>query len=154
MWLQTRPNEPLVADRWLDVAYIALWLFYAAWGGVIGIFGLPTITDVTPRWYFIAWATSIGVLSLIAGVSGLLVFFRTQMDQISKKMTEKWAVTILCCFIGLYPIIATWRAFDGDPFRIGTAIAAWTYLFFPLYRVHLLKLKISAIRGAEHHDST
>lgn len=149
MKLQAKPSDPLIVDRWLDVAYICLWVIYGLWGITTLLVGLPTINMATSEWYQTAWSGSLGVLSWIAAVMAFLVFFKTEwLDQITKKRAEMAAVSVLCAFILIYPVLLTLRAFDGDIARVGgSAVLALSYLIFPGLRIYLLSKKIKGLKA-------
>lgn len=140
-----RPWEPQVLDRWIDVAYILLWALYSAWGISVLIVGLPTIANVTPGWYFTAWAAGVGLSALVSCIFSFLVFFKTKITQITKKRIEIRGVAVLSSFILIYPVLATIAAISGDPLRFGAMFVAWSYLIFPILRIHILRIKIKAL---------
>jgi len=148
MRLQIKPSDPLIVDRWLDVAYITLWFVYGLWGVASLILGLPTITQFTPDWYQTAWSGVIGCLSITAAILAALVFFETKwMRQITKKTLERGVVYILVSFVGIYPILLILRSVDGDLLKTGAqAVMAFSFLIFPILRVHLLSKRIKAIK--------
>lgn len=146
--LNHSPNSPVVADRWLDVAYIALWFVYGLWGVSVFILGLPTIVQFAPEWYQAVWSGVIGCLAITAAILASLVFFDTGwISQITKKRWERFVVIALCAFIGIYPVLLVIRVLLGDFVTAGAAaVLSFSYVIFPILRLHLLKKRINAIR--------
>lgn len=155
MRLQTTPSDPLIVDRWLDVAYVALWFIYGLWGVIIFILGLPTFTYFTPDWYQTAWSGVIGCLSITASILAALIFFETRwMAQVTKEYTERAIVIVLCAFILVYPILLIIRSIAGDVLVTGGASAlAFSYLIFPLLRIRILSKRIKALREVKANAS-
>lgn len=150
--LQSKPSDPLIVDRWTDVAFIALWFVYGLWGVVSLIVGLPTIAQFAPDWYQPAWSGMIGVLSITAALLASLIFFETSwMQQITKKKLERAIVRTLLAFIAIYPVLLILRStIGGDVERTGaTSVLAFSFLIFPALRIHNLGVRIKAIKGVQ-----
>lgn len=150
MKLLVRPSDPLIADRWLDVAYVIYWFIFGGWGITSIILGLPTVQMLTTDWYQTAWSGGIGALATLAGALALLVFFDTpRFKQISKKRAEQATVWVLGVFILIYPVLLIVRAGDGQQNRVGAAaVLALSYLVFPALRIHLLRGRIKRMLAA------
>lgn len=148
MRLQLKPSDPLIVDRWFDVAYIALWFIYGLWGVTSLILGLPTIVQFTPDWYQPAWSGMIGLLSITAAILAILVFFDTPwMKQITKKYLERSVIIVLCSFVAVYPLLLTLRSIDGESHKTGgLSILLVSYIIFPVLRIHTLSKRIKALR--------
>lgn len=145
-----RPSDPLILDRWLDVAYIMLWISYGVWGVVTAWFGIPTFTQLTSETYQTIWSGALGLLALAAAVMALLVFFDTPwMLQISKKRAEHALVICIIPFITVYPILLVIRVAEGDHERVaGTLVLRISYLIFPILRVYILRGRIKKLKDA------
>jgi hypothetical protein len=140
MKLKFHPRDPMVTDRWFDIAFIANWVVYCFWGVAIFIQGLPTFDITTPYWYPQAWAGAIGVLSGVAALSALSMFVQTpRLTDLWKKKIELGSLTALGAFISIYPITLIGLAISGDKGRIAIAVLSLSYLIFPLLRIHLLR---------------
>lgn len=149
--LQIKPSDPLIVDRWLDVAYVALWFSYGLWGAITLVVGLPTITQFTPDWYQTAWSGAIGLLSITAAILASLIFFDTKwMKQITKKMLERSITVVLCAFLGIYPFLLALRSLDGEAHKTaGLSVLILSFLIFPVLRLHILTKRIKAIKEVE-----
>lgn len=149
MRIQVRPSDPLILDRWIDVAYFIQWLIYGFWGIASVILGLGTVEDLASQWYQYAWSGTIGALSSIAGIMVLLAFFSMSwIRQITKKRVEFCTVIVLSVFILVYPVLLTIRALEGEQALIGaTAVLAYGYLIFPILRLHILRKKIRLLKS-------
>lgn len=149
--LQIKPSDPLIVDRWLDVAYVALWFTYGLWGVTTLILGLPTIQQFTPQWYQTAWSGAIGLLAITASLLAALIFFETKwIRQITKKTLERAIDGILCTFLGIYPLLLILRSIDGDFARTaGLSVLILSFLIFPLLRIHILTKRIKALREVQ-----
>lgn len=151
MRLQLSPNDPLIVDRWVDVSYISLWFIYGLWGVSAFILGLPTVVEFASDWYQAAWSGAIGCLAITSAILALLVFFETGwMSQIKKKQWERTFVFVLCTFIIVYPGLLILRAFSGDFLLVGpSAVLSFSYVIFPILRIHILKKRIKALKEVE-----
>lgn len=149
--LQQRPSDPLILDRYVDVAYAVLWFSYGLWGVVTLILGLPTITQFTPDWYQTAWSGVIGLLSITASIVATLLFFETRwMSQLTKKLTERAIVLVLCPFLGIYPLLLILRSIGGDAYKTaGLTVLILSFLIFPVLRLHILKNRIKALKEVQ-----
>lgn len=149
--LQIKPSDPLIVDRWLDVAYVTLWFSYGLWGVVSLIAGLPTITQFAPDWYQTAWSGAIGLLAITAAILATLIFFDTKwMKQITKKILERGIVYVLCSFLGIYPFLLALRSLDGEAHKTaGLSVLILSFLIFPALRIHILSKRIKAIKEVE-----
>lgn len=148
MKLQLKPSDPVVVDRWLDVAYFFLWLIYGAWGVFSVVVGLPTVQNFASESYQTIWSGMIGVLALTAAAMIVLVFFRTSwMAQITKKRIERGAVIALTAFVFVYPILLGLRAAEGEIVKVGpSSLLAVSYIIFPIYRIWVLRNRIRSLR--------
>lgn len=149
--LQTKPSDPLIVDRWVDVSFAALWLIYGLWGVASLILGLPTIAQFSPDWYQPLWSGMIGVLAITAALLASLIFFETSwMKQVTKKQLERALDRVLLAFIAIYPVLLILRSIDGDVLRTGaTSVIAFSFLIFPALRVHILTVRIKALKEVE-----
>lgn len=156
MKFRVKPSSPLIVDRWQDVTYAALWAIYGAWGLAVLFKGLPTLTQMTPGWYQVVWSGAIGILSVIACLSAVSLFFHSKISFITKKKVERAAVIALGAFISLYPALLFYSAFGGDSDRVGSAVLSLSYLLFPAYRIYQLNQRIKAYEKANkeiHHGA-
>lgn len=146
-WLK-RVDEPLIADRSIDLAAVLTWLCFAGWGIATGIAGLRTISELTSQWYELAWGSSIGALALIACIAAFSTFFNNPnlLVRIRKKTFEFWSVSIMAGFISVYPIFAFIQALSGDGNRVALVFVAVSYLIFPVWRVRHLSKRIKRLR--------
>lgn len=150
MKLLHKPSDPIIADRWADVASGFLWLIYAAWGVAAYYAGLATIASQSPGWYESIWSISIAVLSTIASASAFSLFWQIpRLTPVRKKTIELGSVFALGFFIAVYPILLTTAAWDGDQNRIASAILAYSYLVFPVLRIHMLRQRIKSFELAQ-----
>lgn len=149
--LQIKPGDPLILDRWVDVAYVGLWFSFGLWGVITLLVGLPTITQFTPDWYQTAWSGSIGLLAITASIVSSLIFFDTPwMKQYTKKYIERALAIPLCAFIGVYPVLLILRTLDGDAYKTaGLSALILGFVIFPALRIHILNVRIKAIREVE-----
>lgn len=156
MRLQIKPSDPLIVDRYLDVAYVTLWFIYGLWGVTTFLLGLPTITQFTPDWYQTAWSGTIGCLAISASLLAALIFFETPwMRQVTKKYLERSIVYALMAFIAVYPVLLLLRAINGDILiTLGSSIITVSYLVFPALRIRILNGRIKALRGVEAANAT
>lgn len=145
--LRQKPSDPLILDRYVDVAYALLWFSYGLWGVTTLVLGLPTITQFTPDWYQTAWSGAIGLLSITASIVTTLLFFETRwMSQLTKKVLERAIVFVLCPFLGIYPFLLILRSLDGEAYKTaGLAVLILSFLIFPVLRLHILKKRIKAL---------
>jgi len=148
MKLLVKPSDPLITDRWLDVAYVVYWLIFGLWGITSLLFGLPTVQMLTTDWYQTTWSGCIGVLASLAGVLALLVFIDTpRLKQVTKKRAEFATVAVLVVFVFVYPVLLVVRAADGETSRVGAAaVLAVSYFVFPILRLHLLRVRIKRMK--------
>lgn len=144
MRFRVTPHSPLIIDRWIDVVYGLFWSIYGAWGLTTLIVGLPTLTAASPDWYRVIWSGSVGILSAIAGIAAISLFFDTKVGFITKKKIERGAVIALGAFITLYPVLLFSSWFGGDTDRAAAAVLSLSYLLFPAYRIYLLNQRIKA----------
>jgi len=143
-------RDPVVVTRELDLAYIILWALYAWWGIQSLITTLPSISMVSSNLYSTVWAGSIAILSSIAMVTAILVFFRTgRWSQPAKKRLEEYVVMLLCGVILVYPAAVIFLSFHGDTDRLAIIPVALSYLIFPLLRVRLLNRRIKQYASME-----
>lgn len=156
MKIHVKPNDLLIVDRWLDVAYALLWFIYGLWAVTSVIIGLPTLTMVASSIYQTLWSSFIGVLSLTACFLACSLFVETpRFRQISKKRAEVATTIVFCAFVVVYPVLLIVRASTGELETVGaTSILAFSYLVFPLLRIHILRSRIRQIRTVmESHAS-
>ena len=148
MKLQVKPSDPLILDRWVDIAYLALYLIYAAWAIFSVVIGLPTVMTLASDAYQIAWSGTIGILCLVAAGSAALTFFYVpHMRQITKKRVEFASVFTLWFFIIVYPVLLVVRAIDGELSVTGpAAVLAISYLIFPTLRLWILHNRIQTLK--------
>lgn len=157
MRLQIKPSDPLIVDRWLDVAYVALWFIYGLWGVTTLVLGLPTIAKFAPDWYQTAWSGVIGLLAITASILAMLIFFDTSkwLSQITKKKSERTIVWVLCCFVAVYPVLLLLRAIDGEGEKTaGLFILLISYIIFPALRIHILSKRIKALEEVLDTNAT
>ena len=149
--LNILPSDILIVDRWLDVAFAVFWFIIGLWGAVSLVIGLPTITQLTNDWYQTAWSGMIGLLSITASILATLVFFETfWISQVTKKVLELGIVIVLGSFMAVYPVLLVVRSFEGEFLKTGAlAVLCFSFLVFPVYRIHDLKRRIKNIKGAE-----
>jgi hypothetical protein len=142
--LQVHLSDPVILDRWLDVAYIALFASYGIWGVTTALIGLPTVSGFTNGLYQLLWSGAIGIIALNAAFMAFLVFFKTSwMRQVTKKRLELASVIALIPFIVLYPILLVIRIFYGEGDLVGgTTVLGISYLIFPVLRVWILRGRI------------
>lgn len=154
--LRARPRDPLILDRWLDVAFACLWGIYAAWGLTTLLVGLPTITINTPEWYSAVWAGAVGILSAIAFLACVSLFFLTRPHFLVKKKIERYAVVALVFFILVYPVLLIASATGGDIDRASLAVLSVSYVIFPIYRIYVLTSRINAfeVSSQELNDAS
>lgn len=146
--LQMKVSDPLILDRWVDVAYAIFWFLYGLWGIITLTLGLPTISQFAPDWYQAAWSGAIGLLSITASILATLTFFKTPwMRQVTKKYLERTIVYPLTIFISVYPVLLFLRSIDGDALlTAGASALAVSYVVFPILRIHILSKRIEAMR--------
>ena len=157
MRLQMKPSDPLILDRWVDVAYVALWFIYGLWGVTTLIVGLPTITQFAADWYQPAWSGVIGLLAITASILAALIFFDTSrwLSQLTKKKLEKTTVWLLCCFVAVYPALLMLRTINGEGEKTGgLSILLLSYIIFPLLRIHILGMRIKALKEVLDTNAT
>lgn len=149
MKIQVRPSDPLILDRWIDVAYFFQWLIYGFWGIASVILGLGTVKDLASQWYQYAWSGTIGMLSATAATMVFLAFFHTSfIRQITKKRIEFCTVIVLNVFILVYPVLLIIRSIEGEFLKTGAiAVLAIGYLIFPILRLHILRKKIRLLKS-------
>jgi hypothetical protein len=136
------PGDPLIVNRWIEIAFILLWLIYGTWGVMSLLNGIPTIVDTTQPWYQVVWSGAVGVLSYITAALAISSFFNLGPPPIVKKQLERGSVIALIGFVAIYPALLAIAAFEGDTDRIPAAILSLSYLIFPVYRVYALTQKI------------
>lgn len=138
------PSDPLLLDRSIDVFFAGVWALYAAWGLSASILGVATITDAVSPVYTFLWALSIGVLSSVACLSAISLFFDlgTRLRPPVKKRVELWAVRVLACIVGVYPVLLVIAAVSGDPNRGPSAVLAFLYVLIPYFRGRMLRKRI------------
>lgn len=147
--LRARPRDPLILNRWVDVAYIVYWLIYAAWGVMTLVVGLPTLEINTPEWYSTVWAGALGGLSAVAGITAATFFWDSKRFHfIAKKKFERSTVLVLLAFILVYPGLLIGAAFAGDESRMSLAVHSLSYLVFPVLRLYILSFRIKAFETA------
>ncbi len=147
MKLQLKPSDPVVIDRWFDVAYFFLWLLYGVWGVFSLVVGLPTVHMAASDLYQSYWSGTIGILGLTAASMVALVFFETSwMSQLAKKRIERGAVIALISFIFVYPVLLIVRASEGEVVLVGpSSVLTLSFLIFPVLRVWVLRGRIKGI---------
>lgn len=146
--LRVHPNDPLILDRWVDVAYMFLWGIYACWGLTTLFFGLPTIDINTPEWYSAVWAGAVGVLSALAFAACASLFFYSRvLHFVTKKKIERYAVFVLSLFILVYPVLLIFSAWDGDVDRVSLSVLSLSYIVFPTLRIYILTRRINAFQA-------
>lgn len=138
------PGDPVVTNRWIEVAFVILWAIYGTWGVMSLLSGIPTLADATQSWYQVLWSGAVGILSYTAMIFAVSVFFGVKPSPVTKKQFERGSVIALTAFIAIYPALLTIAAFEGDTDRIATAILALSYLVFPVFRVYMLTQKIKS----------
>lgn len=150
MKLQHKVTDPIITNRWVDVAYGILWSIYAMWGVLVFFAGLPTIASQSPGWYEPVWSVFIATLSALAAISAFSLFVRVPgFDQVKKKTIELGTVIALTAFVAIYPILLVTAAFGGDQTRAANAILAFSYLVFPILRVYMLRQRIKSYKLAQ-----
>lgn len=150
MKLQHKPSDPIITNRWLDVAYVFLWVIYAMWGTLVFFAGLPTIATQSPGWYEPLWSVCIATLSALAAIFALSLFLKVpKISQVRKKKLEQGTVIALTAFVAIYPILLVTAAFGGDQIRMANSILAFSYLVFPIFRVYLLRQRIKSYELAQ-----
>lgn len=148
MKFRVTPNSPLIVDRWLDVAFAALWGSYALWGLATLGSGLPTLSMAAPDWYVTLWAGAVGLFASVACLTIVSLFFESRISFIFKKKIERSAVIALSMLVFAYPILLWASVVGGDGDRVSIAALSLSYLIFPIYRVYVLNQRIKAYKSA------
>lgn len=140
-------NEPVLADRSLDVMAGALWAIYGLWGMSSTISKIPTLDRAASPLYQLIWGGLIGLVALVAAIAAFSTLVPgSTLVRIRKKQAEMWAVSILGGFIGVYPVLIFLEALTGDPARQSIAILSLSYLVVPTWRVYHLVRRIRSLR--------
>lgn len=147
-----KPSDPLIGNRWEDVAFAVFWAIYTLWGLAASIFGIGTIVRQAGEVYNFLWSGAVGTFSLIACLAAVSLFFKFPGKRLvppNKKMIEMWAVRVLIPLILVYPVLLMISAiFDGDLNRGVTAVHACSFLVFPWYRQYSLRRRILNFKRA------
>lgn len=145
------PNDPLLLDRWVDVAFAVLWGIYALWALAASILGIATITGHVGPLYNFVWSVSVGFFATVSCLAATSLFFDlgSRLRPPFKKRIELWGVRTMGCLITVYPVLLFISAFGGDGNRFPSAILATSYLVFPLLRVYVLKKRIATFERAQ-----
>lgn len=147
---RARVNEPLIADRSLDLMVMILWAIYGTWGITSTLAKIPTLDKVANPVYAIGWGAAIGVTAWVAAIAATSVFFSRNhclKARIRKKQGEMWAVCILAGLVSVYPALLLIQGFvQGDTARQPLAVLALSYLAVPTWRAFHLTKRIRALR--------
>jgi hypothetical protein len=147
--LEVRPSDPLLTNRWGNLAFGMIWLLDGIWGFVSATFRIPTLSLSTPHWYEVLWSTGMTIAGLTAAFGCLSVFFRTPwLSLLNKKRVELYGLYWLTGFVGIYIILLFyfgWIADPHDPGRASLSIVAIQFAIMPLLRIYQLNRRISAI---------
>lgn len=152
MRLQVRPGDTLILDRWLDVAYVALWTIYGAFGLTALIEGFPTIQWFTPDAGMTIWSGLVGVASSVAALAAASVFFTAPPSPETKKQIERAMVKVIIVLLIVLVIASLTEAIFFHRAHSG-AVVAFSYLVFPVLRVHILRKKIEAIHAVQNETT-
>lgn len=140
-------NDPVLADRRLDVMAGTLWAIYGLWGMSSTIAKIPTLDRTASPLYQLVWGALIGLVALVAAIAAFSTLVPgSTLVRIRKKQTEMWAVSILGGFIAVYPVLIFLEAFTGDPARQSIAFLSLSYLVVPTWRVDHLVRRIRSLR--------
>lgn len=140
--LVTKPSDPLVVTRMLDVFAAIIWAIFSAWGFTASALGVATITDAVGSSYNFFWSLSIGILGAVNALAAASLFFKTPMGQITKKRIELSASSSLFVLLTLYPLFLFISALHGNENRGPAAVLALLYPAIPLARVWSLAFRI------------
>lgn len=141
--LMVRPSDPLLLTRELDIFFILSWAIFAGWGYFAVFQGLETITLALGSFFNFIWALGIAVLSSIALIASIMVFFKTKMRQVSKKRIELVAVWGLIFLVAVYPVYLAGRAISQEEINIwNSVIISLLYVLIPFFRIRNLRYRI------------
>lgn len=147
--LEVRPSDPLLTNRWGNLAFGLTWLVDGLWGYVSASFRIPTLSLSTPHWYEVLWSTGMTLAGLVAAFGCLSVFFKTPwISLLNKKRIELYGLYWLAGFIGIYIVLLFyfgWISPVHDPGRASLSIVAVQFLIWPVLRIYQLNRRISAI---------
>lgn len=146
--LRKRLDEPIIADRSVDLMAAAFWFCIAGWGISSTIAGIPTISAATTPLYELLWGATIGVTASVAFAAAASMFLNSTSVQarIKKKTTEFTAVCILAGFMSVYPILLFTAALGGDTNRIALTFVGLSFLAVPTWRARHLYRRIAKLR--------
>lgn len=149
--LSSRLRDPIIVDRWIDVASAFSWLFLGVFGLFYSLAHFSTLSQLTTEAYTTWWGLSIGVTGLLAGAAAFSTLFTSRVRlRIFKKQTELILISLLGGLISVYPILKVADLLI-PPFQITEISALAVSLYFmilPTWRIFHLTKRIRALRVA------
>lgn len=141
--LLMRPGDPLLVTREIDVFFAIAWAIFASWGYLAVFHGLETITLAAGPLFNFLWALSIALLSTIATLASVFLFFRTSASQVTKKRIELAAAWGLVFLIAVYPVYLGIRTVVTDNNNLwASTVLSLLYLLIPVFRIRNLRYRI------------
>lgn len=141
MKLLVRPRDPLQVTRELDVFFIIAWVIYALWGWTASVVGLPSVTETAGSEYNQLWSATIGFFGTAAAIACASIFFKTRLNQITKKRIELGAVLGLAGFVAFYPVALAVQAVTVGV-SAPSAIVSLLFVLIPVFRIRHLQVRI------------
>lgn len=141
-------DDPIMADRSMDLMAAGVWTSLACWGFASIIVGLPTIAIATPPFYELVWGSVITTSASIAAIAAYSTFWFTDdiLLRIKRKRVEFASVLILEGFAMVYPALLGISALSGDTGRVAAFFAALIYIIVPAWRLRHLSRRMKKLR--------
>lgn len=144
-------KSPLVVNRSIDWAFLALWTCYAFWGASAAFIN-TTYLRVPLTFYPTIWGCGISLFSIIA-ILAILRSLACDQDQLRErifaKRVEALSVTAMAGFITVYPILQVFRLFTDEPPRPDLVALGMSYLIMIVFRVRLQLTRIQELREVD-----
>lgn len=143
-----RIEEPVIADRSVDLLAAGVWLSVSLWGLWSFILGLPTISIVTSPLYESVWGLAVFASAAVASLAAFFTFIPTNnmLRRIARKRTEFGALCIVLGFGIVYPAFLLILSLGGDLNRVAAFWGSLPLMFFCAWRLRHLYKRIGTLR--------